>query len=71
MSQSILIVIVSMTGRAQAKEGRGGIVQIMITVGCMQVDAILRTGSAGDSFRPLCYVTELASPVCLLFTVPG
>ena len=71
LAHAVLIVIAAMTGRTEAKEDRIGIADIMVAVGCMQVNAIAFSRSSGCPFPSVLDVANLAFPACLFFTLSG
>src|SRR5579872_3296312 len=71
LEHSILIIIVAMTGRAEAIQTGSGIVDIMVTMRSMQVHGVAFPGSTRCPLPPMWNVTKFACPPCLLFTLSG
>ena len=68
---TMLIIILAMTGRTQAEEDGGWIANIMVAVGCMQIDRVTFSCSSGFPLFPLRDMAPDTPFACLLLTLPG
>ena len=70
LSSTITIVIASVAGRTQTDEAWRGIANIMIGVGCVQVDRIAFSCALGFTFPTVFDMAKLASPACPFLALP-
>src|SRR5438132_1553308 len=68
---SIPIVIFAMTAGTKAEENRVWIADIMVTMGCMQVDDIAFSCTFGFPFFPLGDMAKLTLLSCSFLTLSG
>ena len=71
VSDSVTIIIRSVTGGTQTDEDRARIVNIMVAVGCMQENAVAFSRSSGYPFPSVPDMAMLACPACVILTLPG
>ncbi len=71
LAHPVLIIVPAMTGRAETEKNRHRIADIMVAVGCVQVNAIAFSCAFGCALFPLRDIAKLTPLSCSLLTLPG